>query len=55
MRDEGVLRFVKYVSVQAQGSRWDISGEYEIDMIELEDPNVDDGADDGETNGDDAE
>lgn len=37
LRDEGVLRFVKYVSAQANGSRWDISGEYEIDKVELED------------------
>jgi hypothetical protein len=46
LRDERVLRFVKYVSAQAQGSRWDVSGEYEIDMIELEE--VDDEPDAGE-------
>jgi len=36
LRDEGVLHFVKYVSAEARGSRWDISGEYEIDMVEME-------------------
>ena len=30
MRDEGVMRFVKYVSAAAPGSRWDIAVEYEI-------------------------
>jgi len=44
LRDEGVLHFVKYVSVQAQGSRWDVSGEYEIDRIELDDEDDDPGA-----------
>eukprot|EP01041_Mallomonas_annulata_P012573 gene12573-26479_t len=31
MRDEGVLRFVKYVSVAAPSSRWDVAVEYEIE------------------------
>ena len=31
LRDKGTLRFVKYVSRQAKGDRWDIFGEYEID------------------------
>jgi hypothetical protein len=30
MRDSGVMRFVKYVSAAAPGSRWDIAVEYEI-------------------------
>ena len=30
LRDAGVLRFVKYVSAEAPGSRWDICGEWEI-------------------------
>lgn len=30
LRDEGVLRFVKYVSAKAPGSRWDISYEYDL-------------------------
>ncbi|KAG6329726.1 hypothetical protein ID866_9363 [Astraeus odoratus] len=34
LRDEGVLRFVKYVSAAAAGSRWDICGEFEVGMIE---------------------
>ncbi|EIN10953.1 hypothetical protein PUNSTDRAFT_85412 [Punctularia strigosozonata HHB-11173 SS5] len=34
LRDEGVLKFVKYVSAAAEGSRWDICGEYEIGALE---------------------
>lgn len=34
LRDERVMRFVKYVSAAAEGSRWDISGEYEIGVVE---------------------
>jgi Rps23 Pro-64 3,4-dihydroxylase Tpa1-like proline 4-hydroxylase len=28
LRDEGLMRFVKYLSAQAPGSRWDVSGVY---------------------------
>ena len=34
LRDEQVMRFVKYVSAAAPGSRWDICGEYEVGMVE---------------------
>ncbi|KAI0702912.1 Oxoglutarate and iron-dependent oxygenase degradation C-term-domain-containing protein [Cytidiella melzeri] len=34
LRDEKVMRFVKYVSAAAEGSRWDVCAEYEIGMIE---------------------
>ena len=37
LRDEGVMRFVKYVSAAAQGSRWDICGEYEVGAVQEED------------------
>jgi prolyl 3-hydroxylase /prolyl 3,4-dihydroxylase len=37
LRDEKVMRFVKYVSAAAEGSRWDVCGEYEIGMLEEED------------------
>jgi prolyl 3-hydroxylase /prolyl 3,4-dihydroxylase len=37
LRDEKVLRFVKYVSASAVGSRWDVSGEYQVDMIKQDD------------------
>lgn len=30
LRDKGALRFVKYVSRQAKGDRWDLCGEYTI-------------------------
>lgn len=34
LRDEKVMRFVKYVSAAAEGSRWDVCGEYEVGMVE---------------------
>jgi prolyl 3-hydroxylase /prolyl 3,4-dihydroxylase len=34
LRDEGVLKFVKYVSAAAHGSRWDICGEFEVGAVE---------------------
>ena len=34
LRDERVMRFVKYVSGAAPGSRWDICAEYEVGMVE---------------------
>lgn len=37
LRDEGVMRFVKYVSAAAQGSRWDVCGEFEVGMVETDD------------------
>ncbi|KAF7332447.1 Nuclear protein [Mycena kentingensis (nom. inval.)] len=42
LRDERVMRFVKYVSASAEGSRWDVCGEYEIGMIEEEGSDEDD-------------
>ncbi|GAA6019182.1 hypothetical protein JCM11491_001407 [Sporobolomyces phaffii] len=36
LRDPGVLGFVKYVSARAPGSRWDVSGEWEVRGIEEE-------------------
>ena len=41
LRDEGVMRFVKYVSAAAEGSRWDVCGEYEVGMIEVDDESDD--------------
>ncbi|KAF5388403.1 hypothetical protein D9615_000653 [Tricholomella constricta] len=37
LRDERVMRFVKYVSAAAEGSRWDVCGEYEVGMLADED------------------
>jgi hypothetical protein len=37
LRDQGVMRFVKYISAAADGSRWDICSEYEVGMLELDD------------------
>lgn len=49
LRDPGVLHFVKYISAQAPGSRWDICGEWEIGHVE-EDVEEGDGVD-SEDNG----
>jgi hypothetical protein len=37
LRDAGVLKFVKYVSAAAPGSRWDVFGEWEVGMLEADD------------------
>lgn len=37
LRDERVMRFVKYVSAAADGSRWDVCGEYEVGMVQEDD------------------
>lgn len=34
LRDEGAMRFVKYVSAAAESSRWDVCGEYEVGMVQ---------------------
>ncbi|CAE6455837.1 unnamed protein product [Rhizoctonia solani] len=39
LRDAGVLKFVKYVSASAPVSRWDISAEWEVAMLEDDDDN----------------
>lgn len=36
LRDEGVLKFVKYVSGRASGSRWDIGSEFQVEGMEEE-------------------
>lgn len=33
LRDARVMRFVKYVSAAAEGSRWDVCGEFEVGMV----------------------
>ena len=47
MRDEGVMKFIKYVSANAPGSRWDIAVEYEITPPEGEEDSSE-GSDDSE-------
>ncbi|SNX83016.1 related to TPA1 - Poly(A)-binding protein involved in translation termination efficiency [Melanopsichium pennsylvanicum] len=42
LRDEGVMRFVKYLAASAGGSRWDIIGEFEVGAIEVEEEEEDD-------------
>ncbi|KAF7294354.1 Nuclear protein [Mycena chlorophos] len=45
LRDERVMRFVKYVSAAAEGSRWDVCGEYEVGVVEQTGSGEDDDAD----------
>ncbi|KAK4698313.1 hypothetical protein P7C70_g7967, partial [Phenoliferia sp. Uapishka_3] len=41
LRDPGVMKFVKYVSAKAPGSRWDVGGEWEVSQIEEDDEDED--------------
>lgn len=52
LRDQGVLKFVKYVSASAKGDRWDLVGEF--GMEKLEDGESDE-EDDDEEGGEDEE
>jgi hypothetical protein len=36
LRDPGVMRFVKYLSTSAEGSRWDVCGEWDVGQLEEE-------------------
>ncbi|KAI8074419.1 Oxoglutarate and iron-dependent oxygenase degradation C-term-domain-containing protein [Gongronella butleri] len=49
LRDEGVMRFIKYVSARAPGSRWDVAFEYDLPEDQHQDDD-DDNEDDGEEN-----
>lgn len=50
LRDEGVLKFVKYVSAAAAGDRWDVIGEFGVE--EMDDDDDESGeSDDGEGRG----
>jgi hypothetical protein len=59
LRDKGTLRFVKYVSHAAQGDRWDLKGEVEVDeagWVETEgdeDEEAGEEGDEGDIEGDD--
>ncbi|PQE24817.1 hypothetical protein CJF31_00008052 [Rutstroemia sp. NJR-2017a BVV2] len=57
LRDSGVLKFVKYVSRNAKGDRWDISGAFGVkdvdgDQGEDEDQDEEDSNEEGETSQD---
>ena len=55
MRDQGTLRFVKYLSQAARRDRWDIKGEVEIDPAfddDLDDRDDDDDLDSDDDNDD---
>ncbi|KAJ1616860.1 Oxoglutarate and iron-dependent oxygenase degradation C-term-domain-containing protein [Pavlovales sp. CCMP2436] len=55
MRDSGTLRFVKYLSARAPGSRWDVALEYHVHPADLpgDEKDDDDDDDDGEEGEDD--
>ncbi|ADV19672.1 nuclear protein [Cryptococcus gattii E566] len=36
LRDPGVMKFVKYLGANAPGSRWDVTGEFEVGVLEEE-------------------
>lgn len=55
MRDPNVLRFVKYVSANAPGSRWDVAAEYELELTIGKDNTHTDSAEEGEDSGFDSE
>jgi hypothetical protein len=52
LRDNGVLKFVKYVSKKAKGDRWDVTGVFEV---EDDDEDEDENGDDAEGNQEDGE
>lgn len=47
LRDSGALKFVKYVSKKAKGDRWDISGIFEIEELDGEDDDDEEGNGEG--------
>lgn len=54
LRDQGVLRFVKYVSKSAPGDRWDVVGEYGVTGFDDDDDEEEEGAEEEEEEEDDA-
>ena len=46
MRGEGTMRFIKYVSAQAIGSRWDISSVFSIEQPEYDEDGIEEEDDD---------
>ncbi|KAL7751513.1 putative component of NuA3 histone acetyltransferase complex [Sorochytrium milnesiophthora] len=47
LREAGILRFVKYVSARAAGSRWDVAAEYLVPAPEEDDDDDDDDEEEG--------
>ena len=54
-RDEGIFRFVRYVSAAAPGSRWDVSAEFEVALPQDESDDSDDEEEEGEEEGEEEE
>jgi len=53
LRDQGIMKFVKYVSANAPGSRWDVAVEYEIAPIDSSDEKEGEEEDDDDDDDDD--
>eukprot|EP00595_Chromulina_sp_UTEXLB2642_P002889 CAMPEP_0196766206 /NCGR_PEP_ID=MMETSP1095-20130614/20431_1 /TAXON_ID=96789 ORGANISM="Chromulina nebulosa, Strain UTEXLB2642" /NCGR_SAMPLE_ID=MMETSP1095 /ASSEMBLY_ACC=CAM_ASM_000446 /LENGTH=68 /DNA_ID=CAMNT_0042126905 /DNA_START=30 /DNA_END=236 /DNA_ORIENTATION=+ len=49
LRDENVMKFVKYVGYNAPSSRWDITTEYDINLEHLNDDNNGEDSDDSDS------
>lgn len=47
LRDPGVMRFVKYLSAGAEGSRWDVGGEWEVGQMEVDEDEEEEGNEEG--------
>ncbi|WWD22752.1 hypothetical protein CI109_107245 [Kwoniella shandongensis] len=45
LRDPGVMKFVKYLSAGAPGSRWDVNAEMQVGMLEEDDDEDEEAAD----------
>ena len=41
LRDPGVMKFTKYLSAAAPGSRWDVGGEWQVGVLEEDEDNND--------------
>ncbi|KAJ1439095.1 Oxoglutarate/iron-dependent oxygenase, C-terminal degradation domain-containing protein, partial [Ochromonadaceae sp. CCMP2298] len=48
LRDEGVMKFIKYVSANAPGGRWDVTAEFELDISDSSDEEEGDDEDEDE-------
>jgi hypothetical protein len=55
LRDEGVLKFMKYVSASAKGDRWDIVGEFGVEEGDSSDDEGEEGTKGEDGEGDDDE
>jgi Rps23 Pro-64 3,4-dihydroxylase Tpa1-like proline 4-hydroxylase len=55
LRDEGIMKFIKYVSANAPGSRWDVAVEFELEKTDEDDEEEEDDEENEESDEDDDE